>query len=75
MCVVMHLLDGQEIESVAEFEAYFKVDANKFADPTYGSLIMDSCLCQLDITDYMRHRHEFETDDGGVSYWEKPMTE
>ena len=52
MCIVIRLKNGDEIETVSQFEDYFKVDALDYIDKSYKQIDSDYCLCCLDVNGF-----------------------
>ena len=64
MCSDIRLKDI-DIETVAQFEEHFGVDANDFKYDFYEDLIKDSCLCQIDLDKFFADKKDrFEYDCG-----------
>jgi hypothetical protein len=68
MCVTIKPKNGEEIETVEEFEKYFNIDATAYADKHYGNKIKyKACLCQLDLDSFFKNKNF--TFEG--MYWEE----
>ena len=69
MCEIIELENGEEIETVQEFEDQFKVNSEDYKDEDYTQIIKDACLCQLDLERFFSDRKNFEFD--GVNWFKK----
>lgn len=68
MCDTIRMKNGNDIETVEQFEKHFNVNADNLKYDYYDKLSRDSCLCQIDLEKFMSNKHDFEYDCG--DWWE-----
>lgn len=64
MCDVVCLSNGEELETVRDFEEYFKVDSEPLKMDYYSELPKDCCLCALDLDKFFKGKPRFNYDAG-----------
>jgi len=69
MCDTIRLKNGNDIESVEQFEKHFEVKADNYKYDYYDEIVKDACLCQIDLEEFFSKRKDFKLDCG--DWWEK----
>ena len=69
MCDLIQFKNGNDVETVRQFQDTFKVDATKYGFDGNEQLI-DQCLCNIDLEQFFKDHpeHEFYYDYG--DWWE-----
>jgi hypothetical protein len=74
MCQTIRLKNGDEIETVGEFEAYFgeflEFSMLQYVEPYYSNIDSDYCLCCLDIKRFFADHPNLSFEFTG-DWWEK----
>lgn len=70
MCETIRLKgDVDDIETVAQLEKHFGVEATPLKESYYGDIIPDACLCQIDLDRFMADKTDRFYKDWG-DWWE-----
>ncbi len=70
MCTTIRFKDGREIETVSQFEDYFKENALDWIRSFYKNIEGDQCLCCLDVNGFFAEHPELKFEYTG-DWWEK----
>ena len=66
MCDSIRFHNGEEIQTVRQFQNFFKVDAKKYG---WDGECIDCCMCGLDLEKFFKDNPDFYYDCG--EWWEK----
>lgn len=62
MCQTIRFSDGEEIETIGQFEKYFNVLAINYLFPDYLRFNSRSCLCPIDLDKFFKEHPEIDVE-------------
>ena len=70
MCSSIRLKNGNDVQSVRQFQVTFKVDAKKYGFNGNEDFV-DCCMCEIDLEQFFKDhpKHKFYYEYG--EWWEK----
>ena len=70
MCDSIRFTDGREIQTVKEFQDFFKVDATKYGWDG-NEYFINCCMCAMDLDQFFKDNPQYNIYYENGEWWER----